>query len=81
MFVGRKINGTWQHFVLGVGLVFLSLALHKMIWPAIYVLLTVELVQADVFGWRNLLKLDTWHDLLIDALGGIIGWAVWWLAF
>ncbi len=75
----QKINGTLRHFALGIFAVFLSMFFHREVWPAIYVMATVEFVQADVFGWRTLFSLDTGHDVVMDAFGGLVGFGFYWM--
>ena len=67
------VNGTWQHFVMGMGLVFLDLGINHNIKCSVAIMITIELVQWDILG---LYWLDTLHDLFFDALGGVLGFAV-----
>lgn len=70
------INGTIEHLALGIVATLISFWLHRKPWPGIYVMLTVELVQADIYGWHILLSIDTMHDLTMDAIGLAIAFAL-----
>ncbi len=78
---GMKVDGTVEHFAMGFIFGLMSLGLHSMVWPALYVCLTVELVQAEIFGWSWLGRLDTWHDVGMDLLGLGLAWVAWVLVF
>lgn len=73
------INGTIEHLLLGFVATLISLWWHRSHWPGVYVMLTVELVQADIYGWATLLSVDTLHDLGMDLIGlgiafGLYSW-------
>jgi len=63
------INGTFEHIGLGFLTVIFDLLLFGQVQTAIAVMITVELTQAEILGWR---WKDTIHDLMMDAIGGVM---------
>jgi hypothetical protein len=73
-----KIDGTFQHVLLGIISTVISILVHDSLWPAVWGLVTVELTQIEFFGLDYLKRkwFDTLHDLYCDFLGVLIGWMV-----
>jgi hypothetical protein len=75
----KNINGTVRHIILGFVCILGSWWRWDLIEPGVWACIVVELVQADVFGWKHLLQWDTWHDIAMDAIGGALAYLVIWL--
>jgi len=79
------VNGTLDHFVLGLVSLAVSALIYKRpigslrkVIPAVAVWILVEAVQADCFrmGLSWFTRLDTIHDIAMDTFGGTAAYLI-----